>query len=69
MTKAEYQKKLAELEREADRCGCCVIPAEPLIDPDDAMPSRKAVSRRSRSPDNRLRQGYGGQAAGPTQKI
>ena len=36
MTKEQYQKAREELEREADEKGCCVIPAEPLIDPDDA---------------------------------
>ena len=58
MTKAEYQKKLAELEREADRCGCCVIPAEPLIDPDDATAAGSAALRRGRGPDE----------AGPSRK-
>ena len=50
MTKAEYQKRLEELEREADRRGCCVIPAEPLIDPDDAKAAR-AARRRGCGPD------------------
>ena len=34
MTKAKFQKKLEELEREADRRGCCVIPAQPIPPPD-----------------------------------
>ena len=35
MTKAECQKRLEELEAEADRRGCCVIPATPVKDPAD----------------------------------
>ena len=34
MNGEEYQKRLAELEAEADRRGCCVIPATPIPDPD-----------------------------------
>ena len=49
MTKAEYQKRLEELEREADRRGCCVIPAEPLIDPDDVKAARAARRRGRKS--------------------
>ena len=33
MTRAQYEKRLAELEAEADRRGCCVIPAKPLREP------------------------------------
>lgn len=35
MTQAEYDKRLAELEAEADRLGCCVIPAQPIPPPDE----------------------------------
>ena len=35
MTKAECQRRLEELEAEADRRGCCVIPATPVMDPAD----------------------------------
>lgn len=35
MTKAKYQKKLEELYDEADRRGCCVIPATPINPPDE----------------------------------
>lgn len=34
MTQEEYDKRLAELEAEADRRGCCVIPAQPIPPPD-----------------------------------
>ena len=34
MTKAEYDKRLEELEAEADRRVCCVIPAQPIPPPD-----------------------------------
>lgn len=36
MTKTEYQRRLEELEAQADAAGCCVVPATPLFDPDDA---------------------------------
>ena len=35
MTQSEFGKRMAELEAEADRNGCAVIPAEPLFDPAD----------------------------------
>jgi len=35
MTKTEFQKRLEELEAKADAAGCFVVPATPLIDPDD----------------------------------
>ena len=35
MTREEYDKRLAELEAEADRLGCCVIPAQPVPPPDE----------------------------------
>lgn len=35
MTKTEYEKRLEELEAEADAAGCCVVPATPIPDPDD----------------------------------
>ena len=35
MTQQEYDKRLAELEAEADRRGCCVIPATPIPPPED----------------------------------
>lgn len=34
MTQEKYEKRLAELEAEADRLGCCVIPAKPIPSPD-----------------------------------
>ncbi len=34
MTQEEYDRRLAELEAEADRRGCCVIPAQPIPSPD-----------------------------------
>ena len=34
MTQAEYDKRIAELEAEADRRGCCIIPARPIPPPD-----------------------------------
>ncbi len=37
MTQAEYDKRLAELEAEADRRGCCVIPAQPIPPPDEPI--------------------------------
>ena len=33
MTQEEYDKRLAELEAEADRRGCCIIPATPIPPP------------------------------------
>jgi hypothetical protein len=44
MTKAEYDKRLAELEAEADRCGCCVVPVRPLREPKAA---KKKAARKS----------------------
>lgn len=35
MTQDEYEKRLAELEAEADQRGCCVIPAHPIPPPDE----------------------------------
>jgi hypothetical protein len=55
MTRAEYHKRLEELEREADRRGCCVIPAKPLTPPTAGAPSLRkpaagrAALRRGRS--------------------
>lgn len=43
MTQAEYDKRLAELEAEADRRGCCVIPAQP-IQPPDGVPDTPAAN-------------------------
>ena len=37
MTKAQYQRELEKLEREADLKGCCILPAKPLFDPDDEV--------------------------------
>lgn len=34
MTQEEHDRRLAELEAEADRRGCCVIPAKPIPPPD-----------------------------------
>ena len=34
MTQAEYDKRMEELEAEADRRGCCIIPAVPVQPPD-----------------------------------
>ena len=34
MTQAEYDKRIEELEAEADRRGCCIIPATPVPPPD-----------------------------------
>ena len=42
MTKKQYEKRLAELEAEADKRGCCVIPTRPLREPKAA---KKKVSR------------------------
>lgn len=54
MTKVQYQKALAKLEREADEKGCCVLPSRPLFDPDDvqspAQGTRKPRKRNTRSP-------------------
>lgn len=33
MTRAQYEKALEKLEREADKRGCCVIPSKPLREP------------------------------------
>ena len=45
MTRAQFEKRLEELEREADRRGCCVIPARPLREP---KASKKKASRNKR---------------------
>jgi hypothetical protein len=37
MTQEEYDKRLAELEAEADRRGCCIIPATPVPPPDEGL--------------------------------
>lgn len=37
MTKAQYQRELEKLEREADLKGCCILPSKPLFDPDDEV--------------------------------
>ena len=42
MTKKQYEKRLAELEAEADKRGCCVIPTRPLREP---KATKKKVSR------------------------
>ena len=42
MTRAQYQKELEKLEREADKRGCCVIPAKPLREPKEASKSLRA---------------------------
>lgn len=34
MPQEEYDRRLAELEAEADRRGCCIIPANPIPPPD-----------------------------------
>ena len=38
MNQQEYDKRLAALEAEADRRGCCVIPAQPIPPPEDGSP-------------------------------
>lgn len=35
MTQEEYEKKLEDLYAEADRRGCCVIPAATIPQPDE----------------------------------
>lgn len=47
MTKAQYQKALEKLEREADEKGCCILPAKPLFDPDDG-PARRSTNHGTR---------------------
>lgn len=37
MTQQEYDKRLAELEAEADRRGCCIIPETPIPPPDEGL--------------------------------
>lgn len=37
MTQEEYDKRLEELEAEADRRGCCIIPAQPIPPPDEGL--------------------------------
>ena len=37
MPQGEYNKRLEELEAEADRRGCCVIPAQPIPPPDEGL--------------------------------
>lgn len=44
MTKVQYQKALAKLEREADEKGCCILPAKPLFDPDDRPAPRRSTN-------------------------
>ncbi|MBQ8113679.1 MAG: hypothetical protein IJ146_10805 [Kiritimatiellae bacterium] len=46
MTRAQYQRELEKLEREADEKGCCVLPSRPLFDPDDAP---RATGREQRT--------------------
>lgn len=41
MTKKQFEKRLAELEAEADRRGCCVIPARPLREPAANAPRKR----------------------------
>ena len=43
MTQAGYDKRLAELEAEADRRGCCIIPATP-VPPPDGVPETPAAN-------------------------
>lgn len=38
MTRAQYQRELEKLEREADKRGCCVVPAKPLKEPRASKP-------------------------------
>ena len=49
MTQSEYDKRLAELEAEADRRGCCVIAAQP-VPPPDGVPERPITQRYDRVP-------------------
>lgn len=49
MTKAQYERRLAELEAEADRRGCCVIPAKPLDPPAETPQRGEGKSRKSHS--------------------
>ncbi len=44
MTQEAYDKRLAELEAEADRRGCCVIPAQPVPPPDGELKVKKLKS-------------------------
>ena len=44
MTQAEYDKRLAELEAEADRRGCCVIPAQPIPPPNEGVAADASAS-------------------------
>ena len=39
MTRAQYEKELEKLEREADKRGCCVVLSRPLREPKE--PARK----------------------------
>lgn len=48
MTRKQYEKRLAELEAEADRRGCCIVPAKPLREPSKRQPKAKAPARRSK---------------------
>lgn len=38
MTRAQYEKELEKLEREADKRGCCVVPSRPLREPSARKP-------------------------------
>lgn len=44
MTQAKYDKRLAELEAEADRRGCCIIPAVPVPPPDEGFAADASAS-------------------------
>ena len=59
MTKAQYERRLAELEAEADRRGCCVIPAKPLDPPAETPQRGEGKSRKSRKSQSSRRFGDG----------
>ena len=44
MTQAEYDKRMEELEAEADRRGCCVIPAQPIPPPEECLAADASAS-------------------------
>jgi hypothetical protein len=48
MTQAQYQRELEKLEREADKRGCCVIPARPLREPKAKPPRKRQTQRRAK---------------------
>ena len=50
MAKAQYEKRLAELEAEADKRGCCVIPARPLREPASTKHQRGKAERKHQTP-------------------